>query len=249
MSVFIILGLILVIGAGFFIYHSSQKTISTPTAIEETGAIQNFVQACLERSAHESIVYVLKEGGYYENFSKSIYLMSMRPIVAAYLIENASEIPDKSVVENSLSEYVNDALLVCTENFTQFKAQGIEIQESAPEINVTIMNNEIFFDLAYKLKIKKQDATAELEKFNTKQQAEITDMLKFAGDFIDAQKQEMPYFQISTLIDLCDQSNLAFEWEHTESAEIITLVKEDSIFKEPLKLKFAVEYNASQAVE
>ena len=73
-SLFILIGIVAVIIVGVFIYQRGvQQEVIAPAKIDEMDAVQNFVQLCLDQTAHDSISYVLEEGGYYDDFSKSIY--------------------------------------------------------------------------------------------------------------------------------------------------------------------------------
>jgi len=238
-SLFILIGIVVIIVIGIFLYQrGSQIKIPEPAKIEEVAAIQNFVQLCLENTAKDSIPYVLEEGGYYDDFSKSIDEAPIRPMVAVYLRNQTKDMPNISTFENSLASYVNENILSCTESFKKF--EGVQVEESEPKTNVTISGKNAFFSLDYKIKITKQGQTAELRKFNSMQEAEISSLLKVAEAFVDVQKENQPYFQISTLVNLSSNNNLTFIWEHLQDGEKMTISKTNST-----GLTFAVRYNES----
>jgi len=73
--------------------------------------------------------------------------------------------PSKEIVKNELSEFMNDAIFLCTKNFVDFP--DYEVKSSEVNTSVEFMNDSVYFKIKYPLSIKKADKTYVIKDFET----------------------------------------------------------------------------------
>ena len=127
-TIFIIIALIII--AGVILFFTFRENVSEKTDYPpKTAGIYNFVEECIEQKGEEALYFIGQHGGYY---------FTPKPLVSPgipfYLISGRNYSPSKEKIENEISKYINDALLECINNFTEFKEYQIEQGEIKTEM-------------------------------------------------------------------------------------------------------------------
>jgi len=79
-TLFIILGLVLLIGAALYVYYTNKVQISTTTVPKYTGdagQVQTFVDNCIEQVGRQGIIELGRHGGYINPLSRAYTLTSL----------------------------------------------------------------------------------------------------------------------------------------------------------------------------
>ena len=244
-AAFIIIGVLILAAVLYFLSFRQPAAETTPqTGISEYGAVQEFTQKCVESASRRAVKEAGYEGGYYQNYTLSVYdkISKYDFIVPLYFLNSTVFVPSKETVERELGERFNDDLAECTNGFISF--QGIEINETAPSTNVTIDRNKIFFSVNYPIKISKQDASAEMDRFSAQVNAELMPMIDAAGEYMSMQKDAPGSFMFSLMGEIAARNNFTYTNVFFEDKKrvLITFVKNESVFGEPYQLWFGLSY-------
>lgn len=146
LTIFIIIGVVLLMV--FFIsislsdYRSDEKQIIS----DEIRPINSFVESCLEYVSENATWTLTRHGG---RISELVY----------------DKIPEITEMENELSEYINDNIDFCINDFEVFEKQGFIITPGSHIVKTRINQEDITFTLIYPIKIQKQDSVTKLDTF------------------------------------------------------------------------------------
>src|SRR3989338_10815892 len=116
-TVFIIVGILIVlVTAGIFFF--SKSLVEEQIAVEEEKTqeasvlslpIQNYIENCVENTAEEAIVFVSKQGGYYQLPE----LSDTSLLLPYYFYEDQNQLISKEELERQISLYINNELFFC----------------------------------------------------------------------------------------------------------------------------------------
>ena len=157
-TIFIILAIFIVAGAIlFFILRESSESIKSPSV--EIESVVVFVQECIESKGEEALFFIGQHGGYY--FTPE---PSTSTGVPYYFINQNNFFPSKEKIQDEFSQYLNEALPECTDDFTKF--ENFVIDEGEIETEVFISKEKVILDVNYPLKISKGEEVFLVEEFH-----------------------------------------------------------------------------------
>jgi len=157
--VFVIIAVIIVaIISIFLIFRNSNGNTNSSNVLPEVIPIYTFVQSCIRDTGKEALYHIGQTGGYYiTNFST--------PSNVSYYFYNGKDyMPSKNTIENELSKYLNNRLVFCINNFTNFN-NSIILQKNISS-KARIEDTRVVFDVEYPLTIIKNSNTYTLSNFN-----------------------------------------------------------------------------------
>ena len=118
-TVFVIVGVVVLLAVGIVIYmtndYSQSKIEETIQTNPDIGAVNEFVQNCVDDIAKEAIVWIGATGGYYDTSE----VPSLEG-VALYLSEGNTLLPSLASLHTELQKYVDNELQFCINNFEDF---------------------------------------------------------------------------------------------------------------------------------
>lgn len=164
-TVFIIIGVIVLLSVGIFLYVKSEGDIFKPDFLlpQEVIPLKNFIDQCIEDIASPSIDKMAFHGGYIEldEFADPRSYFSLMPSsdlrTALWLYDGVNRMPSLANMQNQISDEVTNNLLDCINNFQDFPEFDI-IEERSPETNTIINDEEIVVEIFYPIEIRdKQD--------------------------------------------------------------------------------------------
>ncbi len=129
LTIFIIIGLIILIAIGAYLYYNSLAIGEPEISTEETEPVRSFVEQCIKDAAQEAIDTVGFNGGYItlpENIEKNpkSYL-KISPLVDVKLpywwYDGVMSIPTADFIRSQISQYVKDQLKICVADFESFE--------------------------------------------------------------------------------------------------------------------------------
>ena len=207
LGVFLIMGLVILIGAGFVYYITSNISQSNIKAgAEKTAKIaflpdsfKNFLDTCLQNIAKEGVSYTAQRGGYF-NLPKYSYNDSFIK-TAYYFYEDRSLMPKLEIIENSISEYMKEEVPLCFEelkNITEYANIGYEIKN----INTQIINDSIIINAEILTNIKSNDIEFKIKKFQVRLDGDrLYDVYNFSKFIIDKQLEDKYALCLSCIIN------------------------------------------------
>lgn len=154
---FILVGIVVLIVGGFFIYLYStrsdkeiEKVIEIPANIMP---IKNYVEECIKELTPPGIYLLAAKGGYIYSYKEVLNSGNIQVAYHAVYNENAS--PSMEFMEQELSTYVEEALKNCIDfsTFPQFKIEAGEMHATS-----SFGKERVVVDLNYPVTIISQDS-------------------------------------------------------------------------------------------
>ena len=153
-TIFILLGLILLIGFSLVIYLKSgevkefetRKISGLPLSL---APVKNYIDLCIEEVAVPGIYLLANKGGYIYDYEKILLTEEVQP---AYHLEYEKEVaPTKEFMENELSKFISDSLKLCLNNLNDFNYYDLEYGNT--EVKTKIEQNNVLVEINYPITI------------------------------------------------------------------------------------------------
>ncbi|MBD3312884.1 hypothetical protein GF345_00420 [Candidatus Woesearchaeota archaeon] len=248
-TIFIIIGvsILVIVGALFYIRGSSvdletQSSISDEVEID-TSSLSAFISTCARQTAQDAVDYTAFRGGKDVRFDQGYQFAAVT--IPYYFYEGENRFPTMDEIRQTLQDYMNENIKLCTNGFETFKQQGYDIEESEISSTATIAEEEVIFEIQYPVTLVKGSSRQEESSFSTSVDANLLSMITTAEEYIQAQEQNPEAFRIKHMVDIVSDSNLEFEViEKEEGSVIISLIDENTIINaNPLLWSFAIKYD------
>ncbi len=149
----------------------------------------------------------------------------------------------KKTVENELSNYIEDMIDICTNDFKEFPS--FRVVENGRIATTQILSEKVIFDLEYDLTITKEDETYNLKDFGD---IEVIVRLGVIYDAIDEFMQDQVAHSDSVCVTcitrIAEEKDLYFRMFDYDSETILFNVrdKNSKVLDEEYVYKFANRY-------
>lgn len=161
-TVFIILGIVLLSLVIISLYANLLKKISLPSSQEEEA--KRFFQSCIEKETLDGIQLLGIRGGYLK--IKEPYLELNYTTIPYYFYETRIIQPSKKDIELELRDFITKAISVCYHNLSIFEEIGYSIDAKEPKTDVLINNENIILKIKYLLIFSKNEISFQIDDFN-----------------------------------------------------------------------------------
>lgn len=185
-TVFILIAILIVIL--ILIYFSIRPDILGPRISPEARPVYNFVDSCIDKTIQDAIFNIGDSGGYY-----IVPNRSTTNNVAYYMYEGANYMPSKQRIEREISEYIDEMLFFCVENFVNFP--DYKIEQGYVTTETEIKEDFVSIKINYPLSISKDNNTYNFKSF----EKEVDVRLGLIYDIVYQIMQE----QMKTPKDIC----------------------------------------------
>ncbi|MBS3128220.1 hypothetical protein J4410_03685 [Candidatus Woesearchaeota archaeon] len=201
-TVFIIIGLIIIISAGLIIYMiQSKEQINVEEALvpEDAKPIYEYVKSCMNTLGQEALNIMANQGGYVQ-LPNTISRMraSFLPLDSNALLKvpywsynNELRIPSIPFMQNEVKLHVEQGLAFCVQSFAAFPQYKI-VQEAPPQASVLFTENDVTVRLAWPLQadlIGKERSVA-LKDFTTNIPVRIKKVYELAKRIMYAENEQ-----------------------------------------------------------
>ncbi|RMD57751.1 hypothetical protein D6825_03080 [Candidatus Woesearchaeota archaeon] len=176
-TLFIIIGLIIIIGAAIFLYLTReaelapiQREISVPEGGQE---VYDYVKGCLEQTGREGLFILGQQGGYInippiiERNPNSFLPEDPAGIIKVpfWYYEGEDRTPQMEFMERELANYIKENIGECINNFEAFanKASIIPKDKMIPIVSIT--DNQVLTTLSWPLEITTANRIVKLDEF------------------------------------------------------------------------------------
>ena len=246
-SIYILLGLIILIGLGFVLYLrndvSKEAEIQQVSRLPfEIGPIRNYVESCIENVGKDGIEFIGLHGGY---FILPKYLTNEYTKTAYYFYQNRNIMPTKAKVEQELSNYVNEELFFCIKNFAPFRLQGFEIEPEEINTNTIIEPNSVTFKVDYPLTAKKGASQIKLDSFTKSiNNVRLGVIYSVSKETISEQMKDFDSICLSCIINLAIENDLLVGLQRLDNTTILFTITDNNTIIDgfPYKFIFANKY-------
>ncbi|PIN85883.1 hypothetical protein COV19_07370 [Candidatus Woesearchaeota archaeon CG10_big_fil_rev_8_21_14_0_10_44_13] len=202
-TLFIIIGILIVALAGVFIYIRSEKiTIEEPEVIPaELFPVKEYVESCEKITLTKAVLLMGQQGGYlyvpesirYDPTSFIAPTERSEIIVPYWYHDGKTIAPTIKGMEEQISRYVNEHIGDCLRNFTAMKEQ-FDIRETGNITSKTTIGvNEVIITTKYPLNVGVR-GTKELTRiatFSTSIPIKLRKMYELAADIMEAENNQL----------------------------------------------------------
>src|SRR3989338_751037 len=244
-SFFIIAGILIFIAFSFLTYLNDlelEKTQTEPKNIYfELAPVKNFIESCLREKSLEALEFVGSKGGYYNDPDFGVdYLY--RKVPYYYYLGN-DVMPTIRFVEESISDYIEDGISSCINDFVAFP--GLEIIGGDANVNTILNENKVSFNLNYPIAVKKgNQSTANLEDFAIELHVRFIDLYAAGAQITELQIEDSDNICLSCLADTAIENNVSINLENYDKETILFKVALNTSMQdyEVIQLIFANKY-------
>ncbi|MBS3138399.1 hypothetical protein J4207_01700 [Candidatus Woesearchaeota archaeon] len=209
-TLFIILGALLLVGLLLFVVFRERITLSQilPDRIfpTKTGTIQRFIDGCIEAVGTEGLTLLGAQGGYIElpdDIERNWQAYIDTGIKVPHWHYNGeNRIPSFVVMENHLNRYVNDNLRACLNNLAEFQQQYTIIEKGDVTTTTRIQDEDVAFLVEYPLEVRDKEGKkiTDIEDFRVEVSLLLKKMTEVATSIMSKEAETMKFERLT--IDL-----------------------------------------------
>ena len=248
-AVFIILALML-ISAGaiaFFITLESSNTeidsdyFAQSDIKQGVNQIQSSVLDCETLVSNDALDTIGIQGGYYNAPEKAFDLGWTS--IPYYYKQGQFLMPEKSVIEDELSDYINNNLNLCLETI---QVGDFNLSYSVPKTKTVITKDLVSFIVDLQIKIKKENKATliELKDNPVNINSKLFEMIEIADFIINSYKEDPDMMCVSCVLSMAHEKNL-----HVDSLDFLgdnkttlIVISTNSTEIYPVAFEFLTEY-------
>ncbi len=230
-TIFIILGLVLLLSAGIFLYYASesaQEIQEIPETID-AGSLTEYTGSCLKAVGEEVITKVALQGGMYEPAYYKIY--ENTSIEYWCYGEGTQQCVNAVISTDAIADQIlygiREEIESCL-NFQTFEEQGYKITKGIFEGTVSIIDDAVEVQITYPLKVSKDKETTTVENFETKIAVPLGELQSIARMIINKESTDGSFDVTNYLIN---HTQIHVSRAKPYPATIYTLQKQGSSFQ------------------
>lgn len=211
-TVFIIIGIILVFSVGIYSYLRSTGTGPVEVFRPKSPPVVAFVEACIEQTAEEAIRAMGDQGGYIVlppqmrlNPAMHVSLVpgvggEFAPKVPYWYYEGKTQIPGIGYMEHETREYINDNLRYCINNYDGLSDEYDVKEISNYSADVMFTDNEAIISLDYEIEVtpRGSDQTIKRDEFQVRLDVKVKRMWELSKKILE-QENKRTFFENMTL--------------------------------------------------
>lgn len=244
-TIFVIIGLLLVIGAGYFMYMLQEtQEINLEEVLDEKDAtlISSHVQSCLEASVQGSTVKLLAQGFYYEPelqlitydvLSNNVGLPETRTDNMQELLDgNKNKLPSKKQANENFALIIQDSFQEC---FSQLETDYLDLSFGKAEV-ITNMKEMTKIELHFPVTVTDGESKQTVSIFSTVLTYDLISKYEFLKEFLEISARNQA-IALETLTNYCYTNEYTSELISLTSTDVgIKILIAD--YEVPLTLKF-----------
>jgi hypothetical protein len=228
-TLFLMLGIMLIVFAGLFFYASDQLRSKVQVRAVEASSAKELVEHCLGLVAEDALITVGRQGGVAQ-LSNQYFV----PLNTSYLFDQGEDkTPDSTAVERELSGYIEQHIGACIGNYQVLEQKGITVVQTAlPKVTTTIAIKDVQFAIDLPLEEHKGDMTTTPSFVPARKDVRLGEMLRLAGDLVESEKYNNGFFDLDVP---CGLDVTHFPLEKT----LITVITDKSFLMQNQPFHFA----------
>ena len=205
-TIFILLGVVISIGVSliFFIDNNVQENSEIAKTYElslNIAPIKSYVESCIKDVGKKGLIFIGKHGGYYNLPEPSLNDDYFK--LPYYFFENLDLSPSIEIIQNEFSYYINENLLLCLNDFNEFKEMGFGIQYDDLNTNTIIGEKDVSINVNFPTRIQKENDIIAIDNYNVRiDKAPIKKLNEMSKEIVNMQLQDPTSICLSCLYDL-----------------------------------------------
>jgi len=241
-TIFIIIAIIIVAAVALYFMFRESKDTEKPV-YTESAQVYNFVQECLEITSKQSLYFIGLHGGYFIPPEKStVYGVPYYIYLGDYLF------PSINKIEDEISIFVESSLILCVEDFEDFKE--FKIDQGEVEAVTSIRDKFVSIKVNYPLTIKKGESVSRIKDFESEIPVRLSVLHNASKFILDSHFENSGKLCLSCLLEYQKENSLQVNMQSNEETIVYEIVdtlstlkiKEDEFEPENYKFRFAIKY-------
>ncbi len=241
-TIFIIIAVLVVaFVAIFFIFRGSLQSdeLNNPEVV----SIKGFVESCITEIGKDALLVIGERGGYY--FVPEVSSFG----IPYYLYNGEKFLPGKEKIENELSRYLDERLILCIGNFSNFPA--LQIRQSEVETSTLVLDESVVFNVKYPLAISQGESVSRIRDFEIEIPVRLGIIYEASEFVVNKQLENQGDICVSCISELHQNYGLQISIEDNEERTLIYKVvdyestievsPENLIGEVPYEFRFAVK--------
>ncbi|MBT4446647.1 hypothetical protein HOA92_06785 [archaeon] len=227
-TVFIILGVVILSSATLFFYLSSGlSAIETGADLgleSNQDAVQLFVEKCLADTSYDALSQVLANGGYYHIDEELIDYANFLEFSHSddsgdnsnypyYFFNGVNSQPDIEDIAKQVELAVVELFSICVDDFSAFDDQGLIFEQSEPIVNVKFVSGGYTVDLDYYFVLNSESLSEEYSHFEVFIGFDFLNKYEQLELFLEGQEEDPEYFSIGKLSSMFVSNSDYFDFE------------------------------------
>ncbi|MCF7866428.1 hypothetical protein K9L67_02470 [Candidatus Woesearchaeota archaeon] len=262
-SVFVIIGIIILIIVGFsvFIFSKSDSGVSNVVKNKNQKDIisnfENLLYGCIDESVREGLYVVSERGGFYEApiLSREVYYYDINPfsnnefvmgIYPYYMYSGAVTMPSLEELEFEYSKFSKDYFVDCVSKLSFFNESGLNFSLKDDVVfNLYFGEKAVLVDLNYPLIVYFDDGSFQFSSYERDFNYDISSKFLIIKEFIAMQSNNVDYVNSGFLAGLASENKFKFESTQLGKDVLFTFIFDDFIKENgfPLKISFVLQFN------
>lgn len=247
-TIFIIIGIVLVSGAGLLIIgdnYLDKRYFEGDDVKPMFNNFQNSIFDCAEKTSKEAVDVIGLQGGYYNSFDTINYYDSGKYLVPYYYYENEIDFPSIDDVEHELSMYVDNNLDECLKKIKQY---DFEIESENLNVLTKIRHDDVYFEIDRVFKIQRENhrIILKLKQNPIKVKSELSSILNIAMFYTESHRQDPELYCISCIGEMAKNDDLYVDVIDLSDNRTIVIISENHTRSEPYSYQFLNKYTGDE---
>jgi hypothetical protein len=239
-SIFIIVAIAILAAIVIFFFLKGEMGDVQSTEWE---TVESIILDCADDVTQDSLELIGVQGGFY-NEPPYYYFDMEWAYIPYYYYEGELLMPENSVIEGELSDYVDDNLVGCLESF---EIEGYEITHSEPSTKVSIEEEQVGFDIDMIVNIKKGEMTSQLNlaEFPANKPSALGKILDVAEYITDSHLE--PEICLTCLYEMLEDRELYLDFVDFGNSSTLVVFSENKTSENPYAFEFLNKYTAEES--
>ncbi len=236
-SIFIIIAIFIVTVIAFILILRENNSIQTNIS-PEIQSIYSYYKDCIKDTGEQAIYAIGWSGGYY-TFPNH----STENAISYYYFQGKNYAPSKKFIESELSRFIDDMLVYCNNDLTQFSDFNIKAGE--PKTTSKIEEGKVIFNVNYPLEITKVNTNYFIKNFNVNVKSRLKEIYDFSINLTNQQINNSGKVCISCINKQANDHDFYVELnDYDDETIIFTIIdKKIKIMNNDFRFNFANKYD------
>lgn len=238
-TVFILLGIVIMIMLGFFLFSPAKIAVESPRTLLDTLPAETQLKSCFDGAAEKAVYYFGTVGGDTDEFA---FYYTFDPMygIPYYYVKGKTYTPSIDASQTIMKHYVEQNFLKCA-NVT---SPGFQAIVGKPNATVTIEREKVVIHMTYPVRLKAKDRILDLPaRYVADIPARLYDMLFIAKTITDRAVRDDLLIHWDYLTDATTHDYNATAYIGGDESIVYRIVDlRNKLFHEtPFTLQFAVK--------
>jgi hypothetical protein len=197
-TIFIILGLIVLLSIALFIYFKTSFIVTEPRLLaKELSPISVYVEQCMDKSAEEAVRKISERGGYFTlpAFIESNPSMYVNPDgigvikIPFWFYKGARFNPSIVTIQNEIARYVETNVMSCINGFAPFEKEYKITALDTIKVTALLNSDDISFVMKYPIRVnhKGNSTYTIIDKFTTSVPVRLKKIIETANRILESE--------------------------------------------------------------